>query len=173
MNVEPEELRLFLKDELETEKMGQVLAGLVSDSGQGLVVFLEGDLGMGKTTLSRGIMRGLGHEGAVKSPTYTIVEPYEHLVPPAYHFDLYRLGDPEELEYMGIRDYFQGRNLCVIEWPGRGQGILPEPDLLIRLGQSDDGQGANGRSARISAPTVRGSRLLARVGEQWPSGQGH
>lgn len=167
MNVAVDELRLYLKNELDTEQLGRILAGLVSESGQGLVVFLEGDLGMGKTTLSRGIMRGLGHEGAVKSPTYTIVEPYEHLTPPAYHFDLYRLGDPEELEYMGIRDYFQGQNLCVIEWPGRGQGILPEPDLLVRLGKSGDG-----RRAQVSAPTTRGSSLLARIGAQWPPGQG-
>jgi tRNA threonylcarbamoyladenosine biosynthesis protein TsaE len=168
MSVAAGEVGLYLKDEPDTEKLGQILAGLVRESGHGLVVFLEGNLGMGKTTLSRGIMRGLGHEGAVKSPTYTIVEPYEHLVPPAYHFDLYRLGDPEELEYMGIRDYFQGRNLCVIEWPGRGQGVLPEPDLLIRLDSSGDG-----RSVRISAPTTRGGSLLALVGKQWPPEQGH
>lgn len=166
MSVTEGELRLYLKDESDTEKLGQILAGQVNESGQGLVVFLEGDLGMGKTTLSRGIMRGLGHEGAVKSPTYTIVEPYEHLIPPAYHFDLYRLGDPEELEYMGIRDYFQGQNLCVIEWPERGQGILPVPDLLIRLAKSGDG-----RSALISASTSRGGGLLARIGAQWPRGR--
>lgn len=168
MNVAAEELRLYLKDEQDTEQLGRILAGLVNESGQGLVVFLEGDLGMGKTTLSRGIMRGLGHEGAVKSPTYTIVEPYEHLDPPAYHFDLYRLGDPEELEYMGIRDYFQARNLCIIEWPGRGLGILPEPDLQVSLGKN-----ADGRSARVSASTNRGSSLLARISEQWPPGQGY
>ncbi|MEP1217231.1 MAG: tRNA (adenosine(37)-N6)-threonylcarbamoyltransferase complex ATPase subunit type 1 TsaE [Marinobacter sp.] len=168
MKVAADELRLFLKDEQDTEQLGRILAGLVNESCQGLVVFLEGDLGMGKTTLSRGIMRGLGHGGAVKSPTYTIVEPYEHLDPPAYHFDLYRLGDPEELEYMGIRDYFQGRNLCVIEWPGRGLGVLPEPDLLVSLGKEGDG-----RRARVSAPTSRGGSLLARIGEQWPPGQGY
>ena len=166
MNVAVDELGLYLKDEQDTEQLGRILAGLVSENGEGLVVFLEGELGMGKTTLSRGIMRGLGHEGAVKSPTYTIVEPYEDLDPPAYHFDLYRLGDPEELEYMGIRDYFQDRNLCVIEWPGRGIGILPEPDLLVSLGKDGDG-----RRARVSAPTNRGSRLLARISEQWPPGR--
>ena len=166
MAVSTGELTLDLENELETEKLGEILAGLASASGQGLVMFLEGDLGMGKTTLSRGLMRGLGHEGAVKSPTYTIVEPYEHLNPPAYHFDLYRLGDPEELEYMGIRDYFQGQNLCVIEWPRRGLGILPEPDLLVRLSKSGDG-----RVARISAPTARGRGLLAQFGKQWSSGR--
>lgn len=166
MSMAAEELRLFLEDEQATEALGRALAALVRDSGKGLVVFLEGNLGMGKTTLSRGIMRGLGHEGAVKSPTYTIVEPYEHLTPPAYHFDLYRLGDPEELEYMGIRDYFQGQNLCVIEWPERGTGLLPAPDLQIRLGSSGDG-----RSARVSAATTRGDSLLVRMAAQWPSGQ--
>ena len=166
MNDAVGELRFYLKNEQDTEQLGRILAGLVKENGQGLVVFLEGDLGMGKTTLSRGIMRGLGHEGAVKSPTYTIVEPYEHLDPPAYHFDLYRLGDAEELEYMGIRDYFQGLNLCVIEWPERGLGILPEPDLLVTLGKNGDG-----RLARVSAPTNRGSSLLARIGKQWPAGQ--
>lgn len=160
------EISLYLEDEPATERLGRMLAALVGDSGRGLVVFLEGDLGMGKTTLSRGIMRGLGHEGAVKSPTYTIVEPYEHLTPPAYHFDLYRLGDPEELEYMGIRDYFQDPNLCVLEWPERGEGLLPAPDLRIRLGKS-----GGGRSAGVSAATDPGSRLLARLSAQWPSGR--
>lgn len=168
MDVAADEFRLYLPDEQATERLGQTLAGLVRGGNEGLTVFLDGNLGTGKTTLSRGVMRGLGHEGAVKSPTYTIVEPYEHLAPPAYHFDLYRLGDPEELEYMGIRDYFQGTSLCLIEWPERGLGILPVPDLLIRLETSGEG-----RNALVSAPTTRGRRLLARLGAQWPTGQGH
>ena len=114
MDVAEQNLSLFLEDEVATENLGRELAAVVVQAGQGATVFLEGNLGTGKTTLSRGVMRGLGHDGAVKSPTYTIVEPYEHLSPPAYHFDLYRLGDPEELEYMGIRDYFQGQSLCLI-----------------------------------------------------------
>lgn len=168
MMVAADELGLYLKDEQDTEKLGQIIASLLSGGDGGLTVFLEGDLGMGKTTLSRGVMRGLGHQGAVKSPTYTIVEPYEHLSPPAYHFDLYRLGDPEELEYMGIRDYFQGECLCLIEWPERGRGILPVPDLLVKLET-----GGEGRNALISASTTRGRRLLPRLGAQWPQGQGH
>ncbi|WP_421844254.1 tRNA (adenosine(37)-N6)-threonylcarbamoyltransferase complex ATPase subunit type 1 TsaE [Marinobacter algicola] len=156
MNVTAQELSLFLEDEVATENLGRGLATVVVQAGQRATVFLEGNLGTGKTTLSRGVMRGLGHEGAVKSPTYTIVEPYEHLSPPAYHFDLYRLGDPEELEYMGIRDYFQGQSLCLIEWPERGQGILPEPDLWIRLSVNGDG-----RRALVSAVTVVGAGLQA------------
>jgi tRNA threonylcarbamoyladenosine biosynthesis protein TsaE len=150
------ERRLFLAGEADTEKLGCDLAKRVAASGQGLTVFLEGDLGMGKTTLSRGVMRGLGHEGSVKSPTYTLVEPYEHLRPAAYHFDLYRVGDPEELEYMGIRDYFSGQNLCLIEWPERGRGLLPEPDLEIRL--ECEGEG---RSAVLQAHSRAGLALLS------------
>ncbi len=152
------ERRLFLAGEAETEKLGGALAKHVVASGQGLTVFLEGDLGMGKTTLSRGVMRGLGHEGAVKSPTYTLVEPYEHLQPPAYHFDLYRVGDPEELEYMGIRDYFSGQSLCLIEWPERGRGLLPRPDLEIRLACEGEG-----RLAVVQAYSPAGDALLSEL----------
>ncbi|WP_152207708.1 tRNA (adenosine(37)-N6)-threonylcarbamoyltransferase complex ATPase subunit type 1 TsaE [Marinobacter changyiensis] len=145
----------FLANEAQTERLGHDLAQAMLAVKQGFTVFLQGTLGMGKTTLSRGLIRGLGHQGSVKSPTYTLVEPYEHLSPIVYHFDLYRLGDPEELEYVGIRDYFQGDNVCLIEWAERGQGILPEADLVIRLETQDEG-----RSAAILARTDRGSQLV-------------
>ncbi|MDO3720429.1 tRNA (adenosine(37)-N6)-threonylcarbamoyltransferase complex ATPase subunit type 1 TsaE [Marinobacter sp. chi1] len=152
------ERRFFLQNEAETEALGQEVARHVIASERGLTLFLDGDLGMGKTTMSRGIMRGLGHKGAVKSPTYTLVEPYEDLTVPAYHFDLYRLGDPEELEYMGIRDYFSGGNVCLIEWPERGEGLLPEPDIEIHFEREGDG-----RSVVLRAGTEDGADLLNRL----------
>ncbi|WP_417566338.1 tRNA (adenosine(37)-N6)-threonylcarbamoyltransferase complex ATPase subunit type 1 TsaE [Marinobacter sp.] len=158
MSMVENERRLFLESEAETERLGQELARRVAESGCGLVIYLDGDLGMGKTTVSRGVMRGLGHTGAVKSPTYTLVEPYEDLQPPAYHFDLYRLGDAEELEYMGIRDYFAGDNLCLIEWPERGRGILPDPDLEIHLERQGEG-----RSVVIRAGSERGRWVLSEL----------
>lgn len=119
---------------------GELLGRECEAAGKFMCLFLEGDLGAGKTTLSRGILRAFGHVGAVKSPTYTLVEVYELRDRTLCHFDLYRLGDPEELEYMGIRDYFVEKNVCVIEWPERGAGILPKADLIVQLTPEGDGR---------------------------------
>lgn len=128
------ELNYFLADEAATVELGNLLASVVkNDIKHGIVVFLNGDLGAGKTTLSRGFVQGMGHTGNVKSPTYTLVEPYELGDWRVFHFDLYRLADPEELEYMGIRDYFDDRSCCFIEWPEKGTGLLAKADISINL----------------------------------------
>ncbi|MCP5137356.1 MAG: tRNA (adenosine(37)-N6)-threonylcarbamoyltransferase complex ATPase subunit type 1 TsaE [Gammaproteobacteria bacterium] len=132
-------MRTLIFDEIRGEPamimLGQACATAwkaVAD-GRGMFVHLRGDLGAGKTTLVRAWLRGLGHQGAVRSPTYTLIEPYELDTGPGYHLDLYRLGDPEELEYLGLRDLLEVPALCLVEWPERGVGVLPPADLTIAI----------------------------------------
>ena len=99
----------------------------------GLLILLQGDLGAGKTTLARGFIRALGYEGPVKSPTYTLVEPYTLARLPVYHFDFFRLSSSEELEYLGFRDYLNDRSICLIEWPERVKDSLPSADIRVEI----------------------------------------
>lgn len=145
-------LEASLADTAATENLGARLAGCCRG---GLLVFLSGQLGAGKTTLVRGLLRALGHGGAVKSPTYTLIESYQPDGLSLHHLDLYRLGDAGELEWLGIRDLLGADAVCLIEWPERGAGVLPAPDLQLTLAY----QGV-GRHAAVSAHSGRGEQVL-------------
>lgn len=123
----------FLENEAATLEIGFELGAALMEYPKSICVYLEGNLGAGKTTLTRGILNAFGYSGSVKSPTYTLVESYEFPSRVIHHFDLYRLTDPEELEFMGIRDYFVKDTICLIEWPEKGSAYLPDPDIVVRL----------------------------------------
>ncbi|OPH37770.1 ADP-binding protein [Moraxella lacunata] len=126
---------LILKDETDTERLANALAK-INPTGS---LWLSGDLGAGKTTFTRYLLRALGHTGAVKSPTYTLVEPYNINGKPVYHADLYRLNDPEELDFIGFFEYFDEPNsLVIIEWASRAESILPKPDITINITRQAD-----------------------------------
>lgn len=146
----------FLEDEAATVAIGDALAQVVTTKlTQGITVNLNGDLGAGKTTLTRGFVCGMGHTGKVKSPTYTLVEPYDLANWQVYHFDLYRLADPEELEFMGIRDYFNSNSCSFIEWPEKGVGMLPSPDLVINMAYRQEQ-----RTIELIAESPKGEQVL-------------
>lgn len=154
------EVELELPEEAATlalgARLGRALAAL---DDAALLVRLRGDLGAGKTTLVRGWLRALGHEGAVKSPTYTLAEPYRpdggrELV----HFDLYRLGDADELDAIGFRDYLAEGAICLLEWPERAEALLAGAELEIDLAPA-----GTGRRARVTARSERIAALLAEV----------
>jgi len=120
----------------------------------GTILYLEGDLGAGKTTLVRAMLDSLGYNGKAKSPTFTLVEPYNFLQFDLYHFDLYRLGDPSELDFIGFRDYINDNSVCIFEWADKGEGVIPKPDLVIKLDFAGEG-----RTAEIRSFTERGEAL--------------
>jgi tRNA threonylcarbamoyladenosine biosynthesis protein TsaE len=123
------------------------------------MVYLHGELGTGKTTLARGLLHGLGHQGKVRSPTYTLVEPYHLPVGTVYHLDLYRLGSAGELEWLGLRDMLGEQALLLVEWPEKGVGVLPGADLDIQIDYA-----GTGRSVSLNAVSAAGQRLLAALG---------
>lgn len=159
------ENQCYLSEEAETEAFGRALARATQVAppdtrSLGGRIYLSGDLGAGKTTLTRGVLRGYGHLGAVKSPTYTLVEPYEGPEFNLYHFDLYRLADPEEVEFLGVFDYFDEANLCLIEWAERGAGYLPAPDIVITLSIQ-----GTGRLVHWESGSALGERIVERLSE--------
>lgn len=123
------------------------------------LVYLRGALGTGKTTLVRGLLRGMGHRGVVRSPTFTLVEGYLVNGRQIYHFDLYRMAHPEELEFIGFRDYVKNNNLCLIEWAERGAAVLPLPDLEVEIRKN-----GHQRIVKLLSHTDRGEKLLSNFG---------
>jgi tRNA threonylcarbamoyladenosine biosynthesis protein TsaE len=149
-------LDIFLSNEQATLELGRKLAQLCPQDQ--FTIFLEGDLGAGKTTLSRGFLQALGHQGNVKSPTYTLVERYDLASRTAFHFDLYRVVDPEELDYLGLDDYFSNHSLCLVEWAKQGSEHLPEPDLLVDISYQD-----HARIANIEPRSIAGEKVCEQL----------
>ncbi|HET7570077.1 MAG TPA: tRNA (adenosine(37)-N6)-threonylcarbamoyltransferase complex ATPase subunit type 1 TsaE [Gammaproteobacteria bacterium] len=152
-------MKLTVPDESDMITLGGRLAAALPDSG--LVITLRGDLGAGKTTLVRAMLRALGVTGHVRSPTYTLVEPYDLGGRRAFHLDLYRVADPEELEFLGVRDLEPVHDLIFIEWPERGGALLPTADVALEIGMA--GQG--GREVNLQPNGSRGQTLVARMAD--------
>jgi len=147
-----QDFTLTLADETATLLLGAQFAQVLHP---GLVIFLNGDLGAGKTTLARGILRGLGYQGKVKSPTYNLVELYKISKLYLYHFDFYRFEEPTEWEDAGFREYFNADSICLVEWPVKANGLLPQADLNFLFHLSDPG-----RTVEISAGTEAGRMCI-------------
>jgi tRNA threonylcarbamoyladenosine biosynthesis protein TsaE len=148
-------LKKFLADENATQLLGIELAAVC---GAGAVIYFYGDLGAGKTTLIRGFLRGLGFAGRVKSPTYTLVEPYEIDTQKIFHFDLYRVQNSRELEFFGWQDYFIPQAICLVEWPQNAGELLPCPDVSCYIMSS-----STGRQIRLEASSPHGHQILERL----------
>jgi tRNA threonylcarbamoyladenosine biosynthesis protein TsaE len=152
---------ISLPDEAATLRLG---AACVGGAVPGRVMHLRGELGAGKTTLVRGLLRGLGHQGRVKSPTYPLVEPYEDLRLNVYHFDFYRFKNRDEWLSSGFRDYFNPQSLCIVEWPERAGDLLSAPDLLIQLQYEGEA-----RTATLEARSPAGEAWRASILQRWSS----
>jgi tRNA threonylcarbamoyladenosine biosynthesis protein TsaE len=151
------DITIKLTDEAATLKCGAEIAKVLMP---GMSIYLHGDLGAGKTTFVRGLLHQLGHAGKVKSPTYTLVEPYQvtlgNVLLDAYHFDLYRFIDPEEWDIAGFRDYFNPSSLCLIEWPEKAAELLPAPDIELLFQPYEDGRKLTIRSnSSIGRASIR------------------
>ncbi len=158
-------LKLFLADEHSTDALGAQIAPLLAS---GMVIFLSGHLGAGKTSLARAMLRALGYQGKVKSPTYTLVELYTVSRLNLYHFDFYRFHDPHEWDDAGFRDLFNEDNICLVEWPEKADGLLPAADLAIHLGIR-----GSGREAKITAGSEQGRTCLQQLTKHYGSLPSH
>lgn len=152
-------LHIHLQDEAGTSALGAALAKALVP---GLAIYLHGDLGAGKTALTRALLQAAGHQGRVKSPTYTLAEPYtvrlaDRMVP-VIHFDLYRMASPEEFLEAGFREHFNETSVCIVEWPEKGSPVLPAPDIEIQLTVA-----GHGRDVKLRALSDKGHQCLARL----------
>ncbi|URJ29356.1 tRNA (adenosine(37)-N6)-threonylcarbamoyltransferase complex ATPase subunit type 1 TsaE [Blochmannia endosymbiont of Camponotus modoc] len=152
---------LVLSDELKTLSLGATLASFCV---QGCVIYLNGHVGSGKSVFCKGFLHALGHNGHIHSPTYTLIESYVLTHWRVCHFDFYRLISSEELEYMGIRDYFDGRTVCLIEWPKQGMGILPQEDISVTINYHDRKES---RQVIIESFSNLGHKMLDALLECW------
>lgn len=152
-----------LSDETSTQTLGAALARTLRP---GLKIYLHGELGAGKTSLTRALLQAAGHTGRVKSPTYTLVEPYaislEGTPLSLMHFDLYRMGSPEEFIEAGFREYFDSDHLCVVEWPEQAEGLLPPADLDVFLSVAGEG-----RAVKLRANSEQGVTCLNHLDLHW------
>jgi tRNA threonylcarbamoyladenosine biosynthesis protein TsaE len=154
----------YLLDDAATHSVGEKLAKLAQAP---LRIYLSGPLGAGKTALVRAFLRALGVQGAVKSPSYALVEPYNFSNYSVYHFDFYRFFDQNEWEESGFRDYFEENAICLVEWPEKAGGLLPRADLEIQLSyHQQPGQETTGRSIEVKALSVYGQHLVEQLNEQ-------
>ena len=154
-------LSIQLSDETETQRLGQVFAAYLKCG----ILYLKGDLGAGKTCFSQALIRACGYQGRVKSPTYTLLEPYELDLRNIYHFDLYRLEDEEELLFLGCDEYFEAAlkkelSLCLVEWPEKAGTILPLADIELRIEHADAVDANKGRIAQLNALSIFGEQIL-------------
>ncbi len=152
-------LHLHLPDEAATARLGADLAHALSP---GLALYLHGDLGAGKTALTRALLHAAGYQGRVKSPTYTLAEPYEvklaERMVTVIHFDLYRMASPEEFLDAGFREHFNENSVCIVEWPEKGAPVLPPPDIHVSLSLAE-----HGRDVELRALSDKGHQCLARL----------
>ena len=161
MEEKQEKCEIWLQSEAQMMTFADGVASAVKQVSEVHQIHLVGDLGAGKTTFSRGFIQGFGYQGRVKSPTYTLVEPYKVGEMTIFHFDLYRLADPEELEFIGIRDYSEEKSLSLIEWPAKGIGLLPPFDIQITIEFTEQG-----RSIVVKGGNAAGNRLVRLLQEQ-------